>query len=82
MQPELTAASLVALGYAAVLMDWGENLSFVGVVLLADRGPLGLARLAVAFHLAKLTFMGLFNVAFIVVLLLALARGAGFRRTA
>jgi len=66
---------VVALGYAAVLMDWGENLAFMGVVLLADREPLGLARLAVALHVGKLSFMTLFNLACLAVLLWAAGRG-------
>lgn len=73
---------VVALGYGAVLMDWGENLGFMGVVLLADQKPLGLAGLAVVFHSAKLAFLALFNVACLAVLLWALARGAGLRRAA
>jgi hypothetical protein len=73
---------VVALGYAAVLMDWGENLAFVGVVLTADREPLGLARLAVVFHLAKLTFMTLFNVACLAALMAVVARRIGWRRAA
>lgn len=73
---------VVALGYAAVLMDWGENLAFIGVVLMADREPLGLARIAVVFHMAKLAFMMLFNLACLATLMAVAARGNWMRRPA
>jgi hypothetical protein len=66
---------VVAVGYAAVLMDWSENLFFVGVVLTAPGEPLALARIAVTLHGAKLFFLALFNVACLAALLWAIGRG-------
>ena len=65
---------IVAVGYAAVLMDWGENLGFVWVVLHADPPPLLVARLAVTLHAAKLFFLTVFNLACFAVLFWALGR--------
>ena len=65
---------VVAVGYAAVLMDWGENLGFVWVVLHPEPAPLAVARVAVTLHQAKLLFLGLFNLACIAVLIWALGR--------
>lgn len=65
---------VVAVGYTAVLMDWGENLAFVGVVLTASEQPLALARAAVFLHGAKLVFLAVFNLACLAVLLAAIAR--------
>lgn len=67
-------AWVVAVGYAAVLMDWSENLCFVGVVLQAAGEPRGLAAAAVAFHGAKLLCLALFNLACLGVLLAVLGR--------
>ena len=67
---------IVAAGYAAVLMDWGENLGFVWVVLHADPPPLLVARLAVTLHAAKLFFLAVFNLACFTVLFWALGRKA------
>jgi hypothetical protein len=67
---------VVAVGYAAVLMDWGENLGFVWVVLHPEPPPLDVARLAVTLHEAKLFFLAVFNFACFVVLVWALGRKA------
>ena len=68
--------AVVAAGYSAVLMDWGENLGFVWVVLHPEPPPLAVARLAVTLHEAKLLFLGLFNLACVAVLCWALGRKA------
>lgn len=65
---------VVAVGYAAVLMDWGENIAFVWVVLHAEPPPLSVAGLAVALHTAKLFFLAVFNLACFAVLFWALGR--------
>ena len=65
---------VVAVGCAAVLMDWGENIAFVWVVLHADPPPLLVARLAVTLHRAKLFFLTVFNLACFTVLFWALGR--------
>jgi hypothetical protein len=65
---------VVAVGYAAVLCDWGENIGFVGTTLSADPRPLAIARAAVAMHVAKLGFLAMFNAACAATLLWALAR--------
>ena len=65
---------IVAAGYAALLMDWSENLAFVWVVLHADPPPLAIARLAVTLHMAKLFFLAVFNLACFAVLFWALGR--------
>lgn len=65
---------VVAVGYAAVLMDWGENLAFVGVVITVPHESLALAKLAVFLHGAKLFFLAVFNVACLATLLWAIAR--------
>ncbi len=65
---------IVAAGYAAVLMDWSENLAFIWVVLHADPPPLAVARLAVTLHAAKLFFLAVFNLACFAVLFWALRR--------
>lgn len=67
---------IVATGYAAVLMDWGENLAFVWVVLHSDPQPWLVARLAVALHAAKLFCLTVFNLACFTVLFWALGRQA------
>lgn len=67
-------AAVVAVGYGAVLMDWGENLGFVGVTLAADPRPMLVARAAVGLHVAKLAFLAVFNAACLAVLLWAAAR--------
>ena len=67
---------IVATGYAAVLMDWSENLSFVWVVLHANPPPLDVAQLAVTAHAAKLFFLAVFNLACFAVLVWALGRKA------
>jgi hypothetical protein len=67
---------IVAAGYAAVLMDWGENLAFVWVVLHVDPPPSLVARLAVTLHSAKLIFLAVFNLACLTVLFWALGRKA------
>lgn len=62
---------IVVAGYAAVLMDWGENLAFVWVVLHPEPEPLLTARLAVTLHLGKLFCLAVFNLACVAVLLWA-----------
>ncbi len=64
---------VVAVGYAAVLMDWGENVGFVWVVLHPPP-PLSVAGLAVTLHTAKLFFLAVFNVACFAVLFWAAGR--------
>jgi len=73
---------IVAAGYAALLMDWSENVAFVWVVLHADPPPLGVARLAVTLHMAKLFFLAVFNLATFAVLFWALGRKALAQSTA
>jgi hypothetical protein len=73
---------LVAAAYATVLMDWGENVGFVGVMLTSAPMPTGLATLAVWLHRAKLVFNFVFNGLFLVVLLWALTRRIDLLRTA
>ena len=65
---------VVAVGYATVLMDWGENLGFVGVTLASDPEPVAIAKAAVAMHTGKLFFLALFNAACLVALLWAATR--------
>ncbi len=65
---------VVAVGYAAVLMDWGENLGFVWVVLHPEPPSLSVAGLAVALHKAKLFFLTVFNLACFAVLFWAAGR--------
>jgi len=67
---------IVAVGYAAVLMDWGENMAFVWVFLHPEPPPLAVARLAVTLHVAKLFFLAVFNLACFAVLFWALGRKA------
>ena len=67
---------IVAVGYAAVLMDWGENIAFVWVVLHPEPPPLLVARLAVTLHTAKLFFLAVFNLACFAVLFWVLGRKA------
>lgn len=69
-------ALLVAAAYATVLMDWGENLAFVGVLLAGDRPAAALATLAVWLHRGKLFFNFVFNAGFFTVLAWALVRAA------
>lgn len=63
---------VVAAGYTAVLMDWGENLGFAGVVL--GWWPSLLAQAAVFLHGGKLVFLALFNLLCVAVLLWAAGR--------
>lgn len=67
---------VVAVGCATVLLDWGENLGFVWVVLHPAPPPLDVARLAVTLHEARLFFLTVFNLACFVVLVWALGRKA------
>lgn len=60
---------IVAAAYTTVLMDWGENIGFVAVMLTDDPQPLALAGLAVLLHRGKLLFNFLFNAAFFAVLI-------------
>jgi hypothetical protein len=74
--------SVVAVGYAAVLMDWSENACFIGVALSAAQAPVGLARIAVAFHTAKLVCLTIFNLQCFGTLLWVLGRqGLALART-
>ena len=67
---------IVAAGYAAVLMDWGENFAFVWVVLHVDPAPWVVARLAVTLHTGKLACLTVFNLACFAALFWALGRKA------
>ena len=67
---------IVATGYAAVLMDWSENLGFVWVVLHPEPRPLAIAQLAITAHAAKLFFLAVFNLACVGLLFWALGRKA------
>ncbi len=67
---------LVASGYLTVLMDWGENLGFAGLVLGLPAEPLWLAQLTLGLHAAKLFFNMVFNLGFWVVLLAVLVTRA------
>lgn len=66
--------AVVAVGYGAVVMDWCENVCFVGIALTAAQAPLGLARVAVTFHGAKLACLALFNLQCLGALLWAAGR--------
>ena len=72
-------AYLVAAAYTTVLMDWGENIGFVSVMLSDAADPLALAGLAVLLHRGKLLFNFVFNAGFLVVLVWAIARRTGKR---
>jgi hypothetical protein len=71
---------LVAAAYATVLIDWGENIGFVSVMLTADPQPLALAGLAVLLHRGKLFFNFIFNAGFFAVLTWAAVRSARNRQ--
>jgi len=73
-----TFVFMVGSAYATVLMDWGENLGFLAVILAGSPQPLEIAGVAVLLHRAKLFFNFVFNGGFFVVLgwaLVRLARG-------
>lgn len=60
---------LMAAAYLAVLMDWLENIGFATLVVVRPAEPLWFAQLTLMLHAAKLGFLFLFNLEFLVLLM-------------
>jgi hypothetical protein len=59
---------LITSAYLTVLMDWAENVGFIGLVTALPAEPLWLARLTLGFHALKLLANMAFNLVFWVLL--------------
>ncbi len=52
----------VASAYMTVLMDWAENVGFVGLVMALPNEPQWLAQVTLGLHVGKLVFNMVFNI--------------------
>lgn len=66
---------LVTSAYLTVLMDWGENIGFVALVVGLPKEPIWLAQVTLLLHAGKLFFNMVFNLGFWFLLIAALTVG-------
>ncbi len=72
----------IASAYLTVLMDWGENTGFIVLALYAGlHEPMGLAKVTLGLHAAKLFFNLVFNLAFWVLVIAAVTNRIRRSRT-